>query len=107
MLRKRCAAQGCPERVKQAHNRYCSKRCAWLARRGWEMGARGRQKALAVNRARFIARLKARLGERATASQVWKAGYAAGYRAAYAGYLRKLQRGDLVLVRERRCTWAA
>jgi len=100
-LKPKCQA-GCGARVRLRSAKFCSKRCAWMANRGWEIGAKGRERARAVNRAKFLARLKARLGEKATASQLWKAGYLAGYRACYASWTRKVQRGELAWVRERR-----
>lgn len=101
-LKPRCAAPNCPHRVKQWHNKHCSKRCAWLVRKGWEMGARGRAKALLVNRQKYAARLRERLRGMTTVAQIWKAAYLAGYRSGYATWLRKVQRGEVINLRERR-----
>ena len=99
--RPKCRAEGCPHRVQRSRT-FCSRRCAWLARKGWEIGAKGRAKALLVLRQRYVARLRAKLQGMTTAAQVWRAAYVAGYQACYQGYLRKVRKGDIQVLRERR-----
>ena len=102
VVRARCAAPGCQNRVKQKHSTFCSKRCAWLYRRGYEHAAKGRVKALAVNRAAYTKRLRARLMGMTTAGQVWRAAYKVGYTACWQAWLRKLKRGDVIRRVDRR-----
>lgn len=66
------------------------------------MGAKGRAKALVVLRQRYVARLRAKLQGMTTAAQIWQAAYKAGYQACYQGYLRKIRKGDIQVLRERR-----
>ena len=66
------------------------------------MSAKGRAKALQVLRQRYVARLRAKLQGMTSAAQVWHAAYKAGYQACYQGYLRKVRRGDIQVLRERR-----
>lgn len=100
--RPRCQRRGCEARVKTGHGKYCSKVCAWHARKGWELAAKGRVKALAVRRQQYIGRLKAKLKGMTSPAQIWRAAYHAGFNACWQGWLRKIRRGDVVLVKERR-----
>ncbi len=96
VVRARCAAPGCPERVRQKHSQFCSKRCAWLCRRGYEAAAKGRVKALATNRAKYAKRLREKLAGMRTAGEIWRAAYHAGYTACYLRWLRKIRNGEVV-----------
>lgn len=101
-LLPKCAASGCPHRVKMRVNKHCSKRCAWMKRRGWEISEKGRQKALAVNRAKYVARLRERLRGVTNVAQVWQMAYRAGFNAGYQVWLRREKRGEIAILRARR-----
>lgn len=89
------------DRVGQWKNVYCSKRCAWLARGGAARSRESLPKANAVRHARYVARLRQRIAG-LTPAQLWQKAYAAGFNACYQGYLRKVRRGDVIMVKERR-----
>ena len=61
-----------------------------------------RRKAEAVRRARYARRLRARLAGLTTVGQIWRAAYLRGYQAAYQGFLNKVKRGEVIVVKERR-----
>lgn len=106
-LKPKCQADGCPNRVHQRHNKYCSKRCAWLARKGWEAGRKGLAAAKVKLRQQYIARLRETLKGCSSVAEMWKLAYARGYQACYQAQLRKIRRGELVLVKERKVDWSA
>lgn len=101
-IRPKCKAQGCPHRVRQLHNKFCSKRCAWLTRKGWEIAAKGRVQANIVRKRNYTARLRERLKGLTTVGQIWQAAYRAGFRAGYACWLSKVQRGEVQYTRRDR-----
>ena len=104
-LKPKCQAEGCPNRVHQRHNRYCSKRCAWLCRKGWEAGRKGLAAARVTLRQQYIARLRETLKAAKSPAEIWRIAYARGYQAAYQRYLRQVRRGEIVVVKERRVRW--
>lgn len=106
-LKPKCQAPGCPERVHQRHNRFCSKRCAWLVRKGWEAGRKGLAAARVTLRRQYIARLRETLKGCTSVAEIWKLAYARGYQACYQQQLRKIRRGELVQVKERKVRWDA
>lgn len=59
-------------------------------------------KGVAANRQAYAQRLRTRLQGLRTAGEVWRMAYLAGYRAAYASYLAKVRRGEVIAVKERR-----
>lgn len=61
-------------------------------------------KALIVNRERYAERLRARLSGVDKKSALWRKAYLAGFQACWQGIMRKVQRGDIILVNERKVT---
>lgn len=66
-----------------------------------------RLKANAARRQKYIARLRERLKGMTSPAQIWAAAYRAGFGACYQGWLRKIRKGDVVLVKERTLDWNA
>lgn len=100
-LKPRCKAPGCPNRVGQVHNRYCSKSCAWQMRKGWEAGAKGLKVANAKLRQQYIGRLRERLKNAKSVAEIWRIAYARGYGARYQRELRMIRTGQLIQVKAR------
>jgi hypothetical protein len=42
-----------------------------------------------------------------SAAEIWRTAYAKGFQACYQGWLRKIRRGEVVLVKERTRDWHA
>lgn len=99
IIRPRCR---CGVRVLRARQQFCSKYCAWIARNGPAMGAKGRARALAVNRAKYVTRLKAKLAGMTSKGEIWRAAYKCGFTACYVSWLRRVRRGDVTITRVRR-----
>lgn len=98
--RRWCAAK-CGARVKANKSRFCSRSCAWLARGGRAAAAKGRQKALEVLRQQYVARLRERLKSMTSIGQVWQLAYRRGYTACWQTWKRKIERGEVIMVKER------
>lgn len=101
-----CKAK-CGNRVKSRKAIFCSKRCAWLVNIGPEKTRERRERAVAVRRQQYVARLRERLKGMTSPGQIWRTAYQAGFRACYVGWMRKVKRGDVVLVKERMRDWNA
>jgi len=105
-VRRFCAAH-CGQRVRQKKARYCSKACAWRMRGGLEAARKGRVRAAAVRRQQYVARLRERLQGATSVAQVWKVAYARGYAACHNAWRRKVERGEVMVLKPRRVTWDA
>ena len=101
VLRPFCQC-GCGKRLTGQQKKYRNKQHAWKARGGIQIAAEGRQKALAVNRAKYAARLREKLLGLDKKSAIWNAAYRRGYGACYQSFLRQIRRGDIIVVRERK-----
>ena len=66
--------------------------------------ARCRPQALAVNRQRYIERLRAKFSRPQTKTEIRREGYRAGYQACWQSFQRAIRRGDIIVVRERKIT---
>lgn len=67
-----------------------------------------RAQALEVSRMRTIARRRARFSQLQKKSELWNEAYRTGFSACWQSFQRKIHRGDLLVVRERRMrAWTA
>ena len=70
--------------------------------------ARVRVKALATSRQRFIERQRARFAVAEKKSELSRREYQRGYQACWQSFQRAIQRGDVIVVRDRKIsTWEA
>lgn len=70
--------------------------------------AKCREKAIAVSRIRTVERRKARFSRPQKKSELWRDAYETGYSACWQSMQRAIQRGDLIVVRERKVrSWEA
>ena len=106
VVHRLCAAK-CGQRVKFKKARYCSKSCAWRMRGGLAAAQKGRAKAVQVRRQQYIARLRERLKGTTSVAQVWQLAYARGYAACHNAWRRKIERGEVMVVKQRRVDWNA
>jgi hypothetical protein len=61
-----------------------------------------RLKADAARRAQYVQRLRVRLQGLTTPGEIWRAAYLAGHHACYAAFLRRVRRGEILIVKPRR-----
>lgn len=64
--------------------------------------ARNREKALETSRRKYIERLRQRFSQPQTKTEIARQAYQRGYQACWQSIQRAIQRGDLIMVRERR-----
>lgn len=109
---KKCCSRACYHASRRKPQRHCrcgrviSKQatqcmeCVQVTHR--QTLARTRAKALQSNRQKYVERLRERFSQPQTKTQLTREAYNRGYQACWQSFQRAIQRGDVVVVRERR-----
>lgn len=88
-------------RVRNAHNRFCSRECAVYGR-SYVMNRANLQKALTVRRQRYLERLRQRIRSARSPAVLWRLAYNRGFQACWQGWQRRVQRGEVIVLKDRR-----